>query len=171
MFIVKTVKPEDATGKIAEIYNGFPEGMPIPETLQLLSASETLMGFQANAIGWWMEHKTLSPQILAAIRYNTAGVCDNGGCVAFNGGMLRAGGLTDADLQAIATDPLSGPFEPRENAMVAFVATAMKEPEKINAGWVAELNGMDWTDQDIFEATYHAAAMLGPSAVLKALKK
>ncbi len=171
MFIVKSVSPDEAQGKIAEIYKGFPAGMPIPETLQLLSASETLMGFQAGAIGWWMEHKTLPPHLLAAIRYNAAGTCDNGGCINFNGGMLQAGGLTEADLQTIATDPLNGPFEARENALLAFVATAMKEPEKINEGWVAELRSMDWTDQDIFEATFHATAMLGPSALLKIFKK
>ncbi len=171
MFLIKTISPEEATGKVAEIYGAFPEGMPIPETLQLLSASEPLMTFQAQIIDWWMSHSNLQPQLLAAIRYLTAGVCDNNGCITFNGAMLQAAGMTEADLNAMVNNPLDGPFEPRENALLAFVATAMKEPEKIDQATIDELREMKWSEQDLFEATYHAAAMLGPTAVAKAFRK
>jgi alkylhydroperoxidase family enzyme len=171
MFIIKTIAPEEATGKIAEAYGHFPEGMPLPKSLQLLSASEPLLNLQSGAIGWWMEHKTLTPQFLAAIRYMMAHSCDSDSCVTFNGSMLQGAGLTEADLANIVNNPLDAPFEARENALLAFVAAAMNQPEKATTERVAELVGMGWSEQDIFEAAYHAAGMLGPTAVVKAFSK
>ena len=171
MFIIKTVKPSEATGKTAEIYKTFPEGMPIPQTLEMLSASEDLLGFQAQAIGWWMEHSTLQPKLLASIRYLMSDSCSNEGCVTFNGGMLMSMGVSEAELETMKNDPLSGPLDKRENALLAFVMTAMNKPESVSENMVDELRSLDWSDKDIFEATYHAAGVLGPSAVAKALRK
>ena len=46
MFLLDVVKPEDAAGKVAEAYSVFPEGIPVPEPLVMMSASPDLAEIQ-----------------------------------------------------------------------------------------------------------------------------
>ncbi len=171
MFLIKNTDPKDATGELAEFYNSFPGGMDVPKYLQLVNVSEPLFGFQAQLIGWWMDHSKFNPKVLSAIRYLMADACDNTGCDAFNSMMLLGMGVTTQELEAMKKAPLDGPFEARENALLDFAITAMKNPEGITQDTIDNLREMDWADQDIFEVANHAAGLLAPTALVKAFSK
>lgn len=59
MFKLKTVKPEEATGKVAEAYSVFPAGIPVPAPLILMSASPDLLQPQSQVIRHYMTHSKL----------------------------------------------------------------------------------------------------------------
>ena len=56
MFFLKHVEPEAATGKVAEAYGVLPAGFPVPEPLQLLSASPDLAFTQSQVMRYFMNH-------------------------------------------------------------------------------------------------------------------
>ena len=66
MSIIKTVKPEEATGKVAAIYQKFIDMMGfVPNAFLLRSSSPELLQWQANSLGYYWNHETLSKKLQA----------------------------------------------------------------------------------------------------------
>ena len=100
IILLNHVKPEDATGKVAEAYSVFPKGVPVPAPLTLMSASPDLAHAQSNIIRYYMGHEKLDTGLLAMIRYLVANELDYRFCIDFNAGLLKmAGGFSDDDLE------------------------------------------------------------------------
>ena len=57
MFILNHVKPEEATGKVAEAYATFPPEVPVPAPLILMSASPVLAQAQTHIIRHYINHR------------------------------------------------------------------------------------------------------------------
>jgi hypothetical protein len=59
MSLLKTVKPEEATGLVAEIYKPIQEMMGVvPAPMQLMSASPGMMAARMPMMKYYMEHPT-----------------------------------------------------------------------------------------------------------------
>ena len=172
MFILKTVRPEDATGKVAEAYSVFPKGFPVPEPLVLMSASPELVQLQSQVIRHFMTHSKLDAGLLSMIRYLAANEFDYPFCINLNSGLLKtAGGFSDADLEALKAHPENAPLEETQKALLLFVLKVIRTPEQVEAGEVDKLREMGWSDQDIFDAAFHGAAMIGMAKLYKAFSK
>jgi alkylhydroperoxidase family enzyme len=172
MFILNHVKPEDATGKVAEAYAVIPPGMPLPEPLLMMSASPDLVHlWTQNFIRYFRNHDRLDMGLMAAIRYLVS--CDNefDACINFNAGILQAGGVTPTELAAMKADPEQAPLEESQKELLLFVLKVIKTPEKVTAADVAKLHESGWRDQDIFDASFIGAFMKGLSILGKAFVK
>jgi hypothetical protein len=172
MFILNHVKPEDATGKVAEAYAVIPPGVPLPEPLLMMSASPDLIHlWTQNIIRYFRNHDRLDMGLAAAIRYLVS--CDSkfDACINFNAGILQAGGVTPAELAAMKADPEQAPLEESQKELLLFVLKVVKTPEKVTAADVAKLHELGWRDQDIFDASFIGAFMKAVSILNKALVK
>ncbi|MBW1789109.1 MAG: hypothetical protein JRK53_21260 [Deltaproteobacteria bacterium] len=172
MFLLDIVKPEDATGKVAEAYSVFPKGIPVPDPLILMSASPDLAHLQSRIIHHYMTHDKLDIGLLAMIRFLAANEFDYPFCVNLNAGLLKmAGGFSDDDLEALKANPENAPLEDSQKALLLFALKVIKAPDLVDKKDVEKLREMGWTDQDIFDAANHAAAMIGASKLYRAFVK
>ncbi len=172
MFLLDIVKPEDATGKVAEAYSVFPKGIPVPDPLILMSASPELAHLQSRIIHHYMTHDKLDIGLLAMIRLLAANEFDYPFCVNLNAGLLKmAGGFSDDDLEALKANPENAPLEDSQKALLLFALKVIKAPDLVDKKDVEKLREMGWTDQDIFDAANHAAAMIGASKLYRAFVK
>jgi alkylhydroperoxidase family enzyme len=170
MFILNHVKPEEATGKVAEAYAVFPPGMAVPEPMMMMSASPDLAYHQSNLIRYFRGQEGLDHGLLATIRYLVASEKDFQFCINFNAGLLQqAGGMSAADLANLRANPEKAPLEESQKELVLFVLKAVKTPEKVKKADVEKLHELGWTDRNIFDAVYHGALMVAMSIMHKAL--
>ncbi|MBF0565771.1 MAG: hypothetical protein HQK89_11050 [Nitrospirae bacterium] len=171
MSILKTISPEEATGKVAEIYSTF-KGMlgTVPQAIQLYSVSPAMMESHFSNIGYYMKHPSLNMALLAFIRMliSVEGNCKY--CVDFNKGMLMQGGLNAEVLDASIKDPQNAPLPEKEKALLLFVLKAAKNPHSVEVADVEALRKLGWSDSDIFDATHHGANMVAGDIMLDAFK-
>ena len=172
MFILNHVKPEVATGKVAEAYSVFPKEIPVPEPLILMSASPEIAHLQSSVIRHYMTHEKLDMGLLAMIRYLVAKEYNYEFCINLNARILKmAGGMSDSDLEALKANPDAAPLEESQKALLLFVLKVVKTPDEVKDADVNELRKLGWSDQDIFEAAFHGASMIGASKLYKAFAK
>ncbi|MCP4105237.1 MAG: hypothetical protein GY749_06835 [Desulfobacteraceae bacterium] len=171
MFLLNHIKPEEATGKVAEIYGAFPKEIGVPKPLQMMSASPELLERQFESIKYFTSHKNLSFPLLASIRYIGATECTYDYCASLNGGILKAQGMTDDELEAMKNDPDKAPLEDKEREMLKFVLKAIRTPENVGEADVEQLHSAGWSDSDIYDAVAHGANLAGYSILSKALSK
>ena len=172
MYLLDHVKPEEAEGKVKDAYSIFPEGMPTPEPLVMMSVSPEIVSQSSGVIRYFMTHEKLDMGLLATIRYLVASEFNHPFCINMNSGILKmAGGLSDEDLEALKADPQNAPVDDSQKALIAFVMKAVKTPEAVQKSDIEALNAMGWSDKDIFEATYHATNMVASSILYKSFVK
>ncbi|WP_147821138.1 carboxymuconolactone decarboxylase family protein [Salidesulfovibrio onnuriiensis] len=167
MFMLNYVTPEKAEGEIAKAYGIYPESLGVPAPMQLLSVSPDLLRLQTASIGHFVSQEEIDHSLLAVIRYLVAQAFDYDYCREFNKGMLQAQGMTEPELETMRKNPLDGPFESNENALVAFVIKAVHDPLQITRKDIEELKDMGWSEKAILEATSHGAAMLTHGTLFK----
>jgi hypothetical protein len=169
MFKLDVVQPENATGKAAEAYAVFPEGVPVPLPMVMMSASPDLAKLQSNVLSYYIQHPNLSTPLLACLRYLVAADYGYSFCIRFNGDILGSLGVSVVDLEAMEDNPGAAPLEEREKALLKFVLKAIRQPESIQDGDIDSLRSLGFSDQDVFDALWHGVGMIGPSILFKAL--
>ena len=172
MFLLNHVKPEEATGKVAEAYAVFPKEIPVPEPLVVMSASPEIAHLQSSVIRHFMTHEKLDMGLLAMIRYLVASDQGYQFCINLNSGILKmAGGMSDSDLEALKANPDAAPLEESQKALLLFVLKVVRTPDDVKETDVDALRKLGWSDQDIFEAAFHGTSMIGASRLHKAFVK
>ena len=172
MALIKTTSPEEATGAVKEVYGAMQERLGfVPRPLQMLSASPDLLGIYARSMGYFGAHETLGFPLLTQIRLLAALHCDYPYCIDLNSKLLEtAFGLTGEQVAALRTDAASSPLEAKDRAMLLFAVKAIRSPEDVQSGDMAELHDLGWTDRDVFDALYHGAAMVAMGIMFTAFK-
>lgn len=180
MYSIAYVTPDKATTapeSVRQVYAAF-EGKEIPEPLQLLSASPTLLEQKFANIHYYMSHETLSYPLLAAIRYSVARNRKYACCTDFNDALLQRCGMTTADIDAMYNyaegynaETLDSGLEDRELKLVRFVVMAVKQPETVATNDIETLRIEGWSDRDIFDALAHGANMASASIIDTAFRK
>ncbi|GFK93632.1 hypothetical protein NNJEOMEG_01466 [Fundidesulfovibrio magnetotacticus] len=166
MFLLETVDPEKAQGKVAEAYSIFKNfGAPIP--LRLLSASPDLQERQTAMIGYFMGHPRLSPGLLASIRFAIASKTGHLACEALNRDILGRMGVNEQEIAGLPTGAAETPLEESEEALFRFVLRSFDDPASANARDIQALRALGWQDADILDAMFHAAGMLASSVLFK----
>ena len=171
MALIATVPPEKAEGEIAQAYKPFLDTIGVvPKPLEMMSASPVLLRLQAETIGYFMQHPTLSPALLTFIRMLVAVEYDYGFCIDFNSGLLESQGIGKDLLASVKADPSRVPLEEKDKSMLLFVLKAVKTPEAVEPGDVEGLRQHGWTDKDILDAVAHGVGMVGASKMFKAFR-
>ena len=168
MFLLNHAAPQNASGRIKEIYDLFPPAMGPPLPLQLISASPGFMLSQFEIMKYFTGHERLSFHLLAAIRYMAADACDYDYCIAFNRNLLIASGASEIEVSAILKDPDNAPLEEREKALLKFVSKAIRTPERVGREDIEALHALGWSDPDIIDAVAHGAFMRGHATLMQA---
>jgi hypothetical protein len=171
MFQIATVSPDQATGKVAELYAAFPKEWGIPEPAKLLSASPGYMERYFATMGYFRSHPNLSAPLLASIRYAVAAKADHVACVDWNGCVLNKMGASAADLEALRAGADKTILDERENAMLRFVLKAVDNPASVGPQDLDALRGLNYADSDIFDALAHAGNMVAGTLIYKTFSR
>lgn len=161
MPLIKTIKPEDATGELAELYAKI-EAIRgrVPMSSQLWSTSPSLLKSQLEFISYYMQHKTLSAPLLASIRILVSSNTGCKYCVDFNTSMLiNMFGWNIDETAALKDNGRSEKLSAKENAMLGFVVNSVKKCTKADEAELNALRALGWSDGDILDALQHGARM------------
>lgn len=172
MTIVQTVSPDQASGKVAQMYAQLEQRLGrVHQGFQLYSASPDLMEqiFQQN--GYYMQHPTLGFELLALIRMLVSEQNDCAYCIGFNEAMLiERGVLTPDQIADAKRDASSVPLPDKDKAMLLFVLKGTKAPKSIQVGDLDALRALGWTDRDIVDGLFHGARNAAVDIMFDAFK-
>jgi uncharacterized peroxidase-related enzyme len=171
MSLLNLVEKDQATGKVAEIYESMINNMGfIPNAFKVYSPSEFVLDKQFANLGYYMRHKTLSGKLLAFIRLLVSEQEECAYCVGMNSGILLQYGVLPEMLAGIKQDPSTAPLDEKELPMLLFVLNVVKNSNGIVQGDVDKLRNIGWSDKEILEATYHGTSQIGSDKIFNAFK-
>lgn len=171
MALIKLTEPNEATGRVAEIYESMINTMGfIPNAFKVFSPSAHVLDKQFGNLGYFMRHKTLGGKLLAFIRLLVSEQEHCSYCVTMNTGILLQYGVLPEAIKEIKEDPSKAPLDEKELAMLLFVLLVVKNSNKIAQGDVDKLRDLGWTDADILDATYHGTTQVGVDKIFNAFK-
>lgn len=172
MPLINTIKPEDATGELAELYAQITAMRgSVGNNAQLFSASPELLKQQLSFIGYYMNHKSFSKTFSACIRTL---ISDKNGCsycVDFNSSMLiNMLGWLPKEVEAMRANPRDAKLEEKEKELLLFVLKAVRTPHDVVAQDVQKLRDLGYSDSDILDATNLGARMSAIDIIFDAFK-
>ena len=171
MPIINTVKPEEATGQLAEIYKKFQDMMGfVPNAFSLRSISPELVMQQAAFLNYYWNHETLNGKVLAFIRLLVSENEDCEYCINTNTGILMQAGVSVEEIQAAKADIEKLPLEKKEIELIKFVLKVVKNSKSISSEDMDHLRSLGWTDKDILDATQHGTSQVSSDMILNAFK-
>jgi len=172
MPLITTVKPEDATGELAELYDEIKAFRGrVGNSAQIFSASPGLVKQQMSFIAHYMNHDNLSMALLACIRILISDKNNCSYCVDFNASMLiNLLNWTPKEVETLRSNPNEANLNDKEKAMLLFVLKAVRTPHDVNAQDVQKLRDVGYSDSDILDATNHGARMSAVDIIFDAFK-
>lgn len=172
MSLLNTVSPEQANGKVADVYAQVQQGMGrVPGALQMFSPSPDILVQTWEGIGYYRSHPTLSAPLLAMVRMLVSQENDCEYCVGFNAGMLiNVCGLTAEQVAATKKDPASAPLGEKDRAMLLFILKATRDSQAVNREDVERLKALGWTDRDLMDGVVHGARNMAVDVVFNTFK-
>ena len=172
MSILQTVKPEDATGEVAEIYAQIKNAWGnVPTAIQAYSANPFLLKHQWEYYGSIMQHPTLSMPLTTCIRMlvSQAGQC--GYCIDMNAGMLiNLAGWTPEQVAGTRTDLNSSPLSPKEKTLLGLVLKMTRDSNSVSPADLQAVRDAGWSDGDILDAVNHGARMVAGDIIINGFK-
>ena len=172
MPLIKTYETSEATGELKALYDevlALRGG--VENSIKIFSVSPKILSQQLDFIKYYMNHSTLSMELLAALRILVSGEEKCEFCVDFNTGLLiNMAGWTLEQVQAMRQDIDKSIFKLREKVLLKFAIKAVKDANSINAQDLDELRKMQWSDQDIFDTVNHGARMLATDILFNTFK-
>lgn len=169
--LLKTFGPGESSGEMEEVYQSFIDAVGmVPPPFLMYSASPGIQAIQARIMGYYREKSSLSPLLMALIRYLTAIAFEIEPCVEFNARALEVYGLTKEQISDLLINPAAAPLDEKEGWLLAFVIKAVRAPETVSESYTNKLREMGWSDTDIFDALYISCMMVGMGTMMKALK-
>ena len=173
MPLIQTIKPEDATGELAELYEKIATMRGrVSNSAQIFSSSPELIKQQMSFIEYYMvKQKSLSMPLLASIRMLISDKNNCSYCVDFNASILiNMLGWTPKDVEAMRANPNDAKLDDKEKAMLLFVLKAVRTPHDVNASDVQALRDFGYNDGEILDATSHGARMSAIDIIFDAFK-
>lgn len=173
MPLIQTIKPEDATGELAELYGNITAMRGrVSNSAQIFSASPELIKQQMSFIEYYMlKQKSLSMPLLASIRMLISDKNSCSYCVDMNTSILiNMLGWTPKEVEAMRADPQNAKLDANEKAMLLFVLKAVRTPHDVNAHDVQKLRDLGYSDGEILDATNHGARMSAIDIIFDAFK-
>jgi len=172
MSIIQTVAPEQASGKVAQVYARIQESMGrVPAGVQLYSSSPDLLEQLAQQNAYYMQHPTLGGPLLAMIRMLVSEQNECAYCIGFNESLLiNRLGFTADQIAAAKRDPSEAPLDEKDKAMLLFVLQGTRDPKSIGKDDLDRLRAMGWSDRDIVDGLYHGARNAAVDIIFDAFK-
>ena len=173
MPLITTIKPENATGELAELYEKIAAMRGrVANSAQIFSASPELIKQQMSFIEYYMlKQKSLSAALLASIRMLISDKNNCSYCVDFNASILiNMLGWTAKDVEAMRADAKNAKLEEKEIAMLLFVLKAVRTPHDVHSSDIQALRDLGYNDGEILDAVNHGARMSAIDIIFDAFK-
>lgn len=172
MSLIQQVEPQDAKGKVDEVYQGALQMMGyVPNALKLHSINPMKLEHLWQYLGSIMQHPTLSGQLFAMIRMLVSMEQKCEYCVGLNAGMLiNEYGLSEDDVQALKKNPENAPLSEKEKALLLLTLKAVNQSNSITSEDVQSLREKGCTDVEIYDAVGHGANQVWGDIMLNAFK-
>ncbi len=172
MTMIATVSPENAQGKVAEVYSNISGAIGfVPNAMKTYSSSPALLENIWNQISYYMQHPSLSFPLLAAIRMLVSAKQECEYCVGFNEAMLiNHADWTHEQIAEALKNPASVPFNEKDKAMLLYVLDALKAPKQLDKSRLDALHALGWSDGEILEAVHHGAQNVAEDMVFNTFK-
>lgn len=171
MALIKLVEKEEATGKVAEIYDTMMNTVGyIPNAFKVFSASEMVLNQQFNNLGFFFRHPNLGGKLLAFIRLLVSEKEECAYCVGVNAGILLQYGVLPEMIAEIKADPTKAPLEEKDKELLLFVLKVARYSNSIEQADVDKLRNLGWSDKEILEATYHGTTQIAADKIFNAFK-
>lgn len=172
MPLINTYTPDNAEGQVKVIYDQIASAFgSVPNALRSYSSSPALLAEHWQNIGYYMQHPTLSFNLLAIMRMviSEQGSCEY--CVGFNAALLvNMGGLRLEQVAATKQDPQNAPLSDKDKAMLIFVLKATQPASVTTPADIAALKAQGWSDGDILDGLSHGASMVATDIILNTLQ-
>ncbi|NVO19045.1 MAG: hypothetical protein HXX13_05060 [Bacteroidetes bacterium] len=171
MALINLVEKEEATGRVAEIYDTMLNTMGfIPNAFKVFSPSAHVLDRQFGNLSYFMRHKTLGGKLLAFIRLLVSEQEECRYCIGMNSGILLQYGVLPDQLAEIKANPNLSPLDEKELPLLLFVLKVIRNSNSIEQSDVDELRELGWADGDILDATYHGTAQAAADKIFNAFK-
>lgn len=169
--LIKTAAPETAEGDIKKGFELFKKrGIDMPDPLALITASPGYFSIMLQRNLYFSGHPTLSPSLLAHIRYFVSSRLAFSFCQIFNKSLILKMGMTEDEFSAMGNDPRKCLLEDREKEMLIFVLKAMDDPESIGSEDIDRMHREGWADNDILDALIQGVGMMDHNILLRIFK-
>ena len=173
MALIQTISPEEATGRVQELYENMKKiASVVPKPFQLMSASPDLLSLMFQGITYFTQkQQSFSPLLLTHIRLLVANKFDYQYCTMFNSSILQmVTDISEEQLENLKKDPTGAALNDKEKALLLFVLKAVEKPASVEQKDVDDLRALGWTDKEILEATNYGADMVRHGILFKAFK-
>jgi len=153
-----TVNSEDQA-KVKAIFDQVEAQMGfVPDGLKLYSISPPLLESFVGNVGYFMTHKTLSPELLAMIRYLISNDAHCRFCIDFNASLLiNKLGKSQDQLNAATENPDNSPLTSNEIILLKIALASIENPEKVTKEDLDKARAAGYSDRDLFDAVAIAA--------------
>jgi len=169
--LIQTAVPETAEGDVKKGFELFEKrGIDMPVPLLLTTASPGYFSIMLKRNIYFSTHPTLSPALLAHIRYFISSRMAFGFCTGFNKSLILKMGMTEAQFSVMGDDPEQCLLEDREKHLLVFVLKGVADPEAVGSQDIALLHQDGWTDSDIVDALIQAVGMMDHNILMRILK-
>ncbi len=173
MFIIETIKYEEATGSLKEKYDKFFNLLGVvPPHLELLGTiDENLLDKFFGMVSSCLNHPTINANIFPYLRLYIANKEGCKYCKNFNTTMLKNKGVSDEELLNVMKNINNTPFELKDRTLLNKAIKAVYEPENFGKNDLEELYNLGWNNKDIFYIIDFASVFKGKGKMIDAYLK
>ncbi len=169
--LLTPVAPVGSESKVQAIFDQVQAGFGfIPDPMKLYSLSPVLLENFVNSVSYFHHQSTLSPKLLAMIRYvvSEKGACHY--CIDLNEAILSNLGADLAQVQAAKTDLEQAPLDDKEKILLALAVKAVENSGEVTAEDLEQARAVGFNDQEIFEAVVQATSNRALNLLLRTFK-
>ncbi len=172
MSLLNTVKPEQAEGSVATIYQQIEQALGfVPKAFQLSSINLGHLERHWTDIGEIMSHPTLSQKLFTIIRLLVSEIHRCKYCIGINTSMLlNIAGMSQEDIDRMVADPGTAPLDAKELSLLLFVLDAVRDSNGISPDRIDGLRAAGCSDREIFDAAAHACHMVASDIMFNAFR-
>ncbi len=168
MALINYIKREEATGRIAEIYDGIEERIKIiPNVVQFYTASPELFDKIMELVSHYTDHPNFDRATVAYIRMLISNRENATYCILLQSGILRSLEIPESDIETAKQDHTMVNLPAKNQAIICFVLDQMYGKLTDTKSRIDQLKELGWTEKDIFEASVLGAIQKGMVNVIK----
>lgn len=158
MCLLKTVTPAQAEGSIKMLYAEAEKIFgKVPNVFQMYSVNPYFLAKQAEYLGYFSQHPTLTGEFNAYIRLLVSEMMNCTYCIRLNSAVLRSMGVTDDDILMARKDFSKVNLDNKKKTLLLYVLKLVADPHKMTEEDLNKVRAEGWSDKDIFDAAIHAS--------------
>ncbi len=172
MPLIHTYTPATAQGRVKEVYDQIQAAFgSVPNAMQIDSSSPAQLTRHWESISYYMQHPTLSFNLLAFMRMLISEKTHCEYCVDLNEAMLvNMGGISHDQVIAARKNPQDAPLSDKDKSMLLFVLKATSNSLSVGPADIEALKAQGWSDGEILDGLHHGADMVASDIILNAMK-